>query len=128
MTLTIAAFYRFTAFPDPASLRGPLARAAHRAGVKGAIVLAPEGINGTIAGARAGIDAMLAHLRTLPGCARLDWKESTAAAQSPSAASRSGSRPRSPPSASPAPTPAPAPAPTSPPPTGTRSSPPRTRW
>ncbi len=81
MTLTIAAFYRFTAFADPASLRGPLARAAHRAGVKGTIVLAPEGINGTIAGARAGIDAMLAHLRTLPGCARLDWKESTAAAQ-----------------------------------------------
>jgi UPF0176 protein len=81
MTLTIAAFYQFTAFPDPASLRGPLARAASGAGVKGTILLAPEGINGTIAGSRAGIDAVLAHIRALPGCARLDCKQSTAAAQ-----------------------------------------------
>ncbi len=85
MTLTIAAFYRFTAFPDPASLRGPLARAARGARVKGTILLAPEGINGTIAGPRegpnTGIDAVLAQIRALPGCARLDWKESPATEQ-----------------------------------------------
>ena len=39
---------------------------------------APEGINGTIAGSRAGIDAVLAHIRALPGCADLDHKESFA--------------------------------------------------
>ncbi len=81
MTLTIAAFYQFTAFPDPASLRGPLARAASGAGVKGTILLAPEGINGTIAGSQEGIDTVLADLRALPGCARLDCKQSTAAGQ-----------------------------------------------
>ncbi len=85
MTHIVAAFYQFTPFPDPAALRGPLAQAARGAGVKGTILLASEGINGTIAGLRegpnTGIDAVLAHIRALPGCAGLDWKESTAAAQ-----------------------------------------------
>lgn len=80
MTLTVAAFYQFTPFPDPATLRGPLLGAAQGAGVKGTILLAAEGINGTIAGPRAGIDAVLAHIRALPGCADLDCKYSTAAA------------------------------------------------
>jgi UPF0176 protein len=80
MALIVAAFYQFTALPDPAAYKGPLARAACGAGVKGTILLAPEGINGSIAGSRAGIDAVLAHLRALPGCAGLDWKESPAAA------------------------------------------------
>ncbi len=76
--LTVAALYHFTAFPDPAALKGPLAQLACRNGVKGTLLLAREGINGTIAGSRAGIDAVLAHIRALPGCAALDWKESTA--------------------------------------------------
>jgi UPF0176 protein len=81
MSFVVAALYQFTAFPDPASLRGSLAAAARGAGVKGTILLAPEGINGTIAGSRAGIDAVLAHIRALPGCAGLEWKESSAADQ-----------------------------------------------
>ena len=81
MPIVVAAFYQFTAFPDPAGLRGPLARAARGAGVKGTVLLAPEGINGTIAGPRASIDAVLAHIRALPGCASLDCKQSTAAEQ-----------------------------------------------
>lgn len=44
----------------------------------GTLLLAKEGVNGTIAGTREGIDAVLAHLRALPGCADLEWKESTA--------------------------------------------------
>lgn len=75
---TVAAFYMFTPFPDPAALKGPLAQVACGHGVKGTILLAPEGINGTIAGPRAGVDAVLAHVRALPGCAALDWKESAA--------------------------------------------------
>jgi UPF0176 protein len=81
MPLTVAAFYQFTPIADPASLRGRLVRAAGGAGVKGTILLAPEGINGTIAGPREGVDTVLAHIRALPGCAGLDWKESSAAAQ-----------------------------------------------
>lgn len=76
--LTVAAFYQFTRFDDPAALKVPLARLACNLGVRGTVLLAPEGINGTIAGGRAGIDAVIAHIRTLPGCADLQWKESTA--------------------------------------------------
>ena len=76
--LTVAALYHFTRFPDPKALQGPLAKLACGEGVKGTLLLAPEGINGTIAGPRAGIDTVLAHIRALPGCAGLVWKESTA--------------------------------------------------
>jgi len=76
--LTVAALYHFTRFPDPAALRGPLLALCAEQGVKGSLLLAPEGINGTIAGSRDGIDRVLAHIRTLPGCADLDWKESPA--------------------------------------------------
>ena len=79
--LTVAALYKFTPFEDPASLKAPL-KAVCRAGqVKGTLLLAHEGINGTIAGTRAAIDAVIAHIRALPGCANLDWKESEAAMQ-----------------------------------------------
>ena len=78
---TVAALYHFTRFADPAALRAPLlaACAAHR--ITGTLLLAPEGINGTIAGPRDGIDAALAHIRALPGCAALVHKESHASAQ-----------------------------------------------
>jgi UPF0176 protein len=76
--LTVAALYQFTRFPDPAALRAPLLAVCQASGVKGTLLLAHEGVNGTIAGTRAGIDAVIAHLRTLPGCAALDWKESPA--------------------------------------------------
>ncbi len=76
--LTIAALYHFTRFPDPAALREPLLALATENGVKGSLLLAPEGINGTIAGPRDGIDAVLAHIRALPGCAALEHKESFA--------------------------------------------------
>ncbi len=76
--LTVAALYHFTRFDDPAALQGPLLAICQAGGVKGSLLLAPEGINGTIAGPRAGIDAALAHIRALPGCAGLIWKESPA--------------------------------------------------
>ncbi len=74
----IAALYHFTKLDDPAALRGPLLDLCLAQGVKGSLLLAGEGVNGTIAGPRAGIDAVLAHLRALPGCAELEWKESHA--------------------------------------------------
>lgn len=75
---TIAALYHFTSFDDPVALRGPLYDCCAENDVRGTLLLAREGINGTIAGPRAGIDAVLAHIRALPGCADLEWKESTA--------------------------------------------------
>ena len=73
----IAALYHFARFADPAGFKAPLAKLCCSNGVAGTLLLAQEGINGTIAGPRAGIDAVLAHIRSLPGCADLDWKEST---------------------------------------------------
>jgi UPF0176 protein len=78
---TIAALYHFTRFQDPAALQGPLKDLCLSQGVTGSLLLAGEGINGTIAGSRAGIDAVLAHIRALPGCADLEWKESSAQEQ-----------------------------------------------
>jgi UPF0176 protein len=77
---TIAALYHFTRFADPAALRTGLLAACGTAGVRGSLLLAPEGINGTIAGTKGGIDAVLATIRALPGCADLIHKESSAPA------------------------------------------------
>ncbi len=77
---TVAALYHFTRFPDPAAIKAPLAELCCTQGVKGSLLLAAEGINGTIAGPRAGIDAVLAHIRALPGCTDLSWKEAEAEA------------------------------------------------
>lgn len=76
--LIVAALYHFTRFPDPAALRPGLLQVCAANGVKGSLLVAPEGINGTIAGSRAGIDAVLRAIRALPGCAGLEWKESPA--------------------------------------------------
>lgn len=76
--ITVAALYKFTVFPEPAALRGPLLNACEAHGVKGTLLLAQEGINGTIAASREGIDAALEHIRTMPGCADIEWKESHA--------------------------------------------------
>jgi UPF0176 protein len=78
--ITVAALYHFTRFADPAQLRQPLLDRCLAEGVKGSLLLAGEGINGTIAGTRGGLDAVLAHIRALPGCALLQHKESPAAA------------------------------------------------
>lgn len=77
---TVAALYRFTRFDDPASLRDPLDQLCKEQGVRGTLLLASEGINGTIAGTADGIAAVLEHIRSLPDCADTDVKFSTAEA------------------------------------------------
>ncbi len=74
---TIAALYHFTQFPKPSALSPALIEVCSANAVKGTLLLAQEGINGTIAGPRAGIDKVLTHIRALPGCADLEWKEAT---------------------------------------------------
>ena len=76
--LTVAALYHFTRFSDPAALRPGLVQVCAAQGVKGSLLLAGEGINGTIAGPRSAIDTVLSHIRALPGCEGLEWKESPA--------------------------------------------------
>ena len=67
----VAALYQFTPFPDPAALQNGLTKAAEVQSVVGTLLLAPEGINGTIAGSRSGIDALLGYIQKLPGCQNL---------------------------------------------------------
>jgi UPF0176 protein len=80
MTFTVAALYRFAPFDDPAALRQPLLDLCSAEDVKGTLLLASEGVNGTIAGSAESIAAVIDHIRALPGCAELDVKYSTAAA------------------------------------------------
>ncbi|WP_298258910.1 rhodanese-related sulfurtransferase [uncultured Litoreibacter sp.] len=75
---TVAALYHFTRFSDPDALRPAIVELCAKAGIRGTLLVANEGINGTVAGDRAGIDALLSHLRSLPGCADLEHKESSA--------------------------------------------------
>ncbi|MBT9466136.1 rhodanese-related sulfurtransferase [Hydrogenophaga sp.] len=71
-----AALYQFVDLPDHADLREPLQSCCEAHGVKGTLLIAREGINGTIAGPEAGVRAVLAHLRSDARLARLPHKES----------------------------------------------------
>lgn len=72
--IKVAALYHFAPFNDPAALQAPLLELCRTNGVKGTLLLANEGINGTIAGSESGIGAVLSHIRGLPGCAGLEVK------------------------------------------------------
>ena len=76
----VAALYRFASFADPAALKAPLEATCRAQGVKGTLLLAGEGINGTIAGTQAGLEAVIAHIRALPRCGGLEVKWSDAPA------------------------------------------------
>lgn len=77
-SLTVAALYRFTRFEDCAAIRATLEQTCRAHRVRGTLLIAPEGINGTIAGCAEGIAATLDAIRGLPGCADLDVKFSSA--------------------------------------------------
>ena len=64
--LVVAALYKFVALEDYEEIREPLSNQCHALDVKGTLLLAKEGINGTIAGTREAIDKILAYLKTDP--------------------------------------------------------------
>jgi len=57
-------------------MREPLLDFLKQHEIKGTLLLAKEGLNGTVAGTRDAIDAMLAQLKSDPRLADLDYKES----------------------------------------------------
>ena len=79
MSYCVAALYHFAPLPDYECLRAPLQGMCDLLGLTGTILLASEGINGTIAGSEAAIADILAFLRADPRLAELDHKESRAA-------------------------------------------------
>ncbi|MBC7719799.1 MAG: rhodanese-related sulfurtransferase [Chitinophagaceae bacterium] len=75
-----AALYKFVELPDFAELQAPLQARCDLHHVKGTLLLAPEGINGTIAGQPADVHAVLAFLRADPRLAALEHKQAWASA------------------------------------------------
>jgi UPF0176 protein len=63
MPFKVAAFYQFVALPDFRELREPLRASCADLGLKGSVLLASEGINGTLAGSEDGIAALVKELR-----------------------------------------------------------------
>jgi UPF0176 protein len=83
MSLRVAAFYRFTplAEAERQALRQQLLAVGQAEGVKGTVLLAPEGVNGTVSGPEAGVEALLAVLLADPRFADLSLKRHSAAHQ-----------------------------------------------
>lgn len=77
----VCALYRFVRLNDFADLRQPLLKTLERNGLRGTLLLAREGINGTVAGSRIGVDALLNHLNRDPRFAGIDVKESVSQTQ-----------------------------------------------
>ena len=75
-SVVVAALYRFARFPDFEAFRQPLFEAMLAAEVRGTLLLAAEGINGTIGGSRLGIDKVLDFLQQDERFAGLEVKES----------------------------------------------------
>jgi len=74
----VAALYRFAAIADCAAVRDHL-EALCRPDVRGTLLVADEGLNGTIAGPEASVERVLDGIRALPGFATLDVKFAEAA-------------------------------------------------
>ena len=75
------AFYGFTAMEGLPALQQELKALAEQGSVRGTILLAEEGVNGTISGPDAGVTAVLDRLRQLPGLGGLEAKFSRAEQQ-----------------------------------------------
>jgi UPF0176 protein len=72
----VCALYKFVTLKNYKSLREPLHQVMLDNHIKGTLLLAEEGINGTISGPRDGIDALLAYLNTDPRLDPVSTKES----------------------------------------------------
>lgn len=74
--VVVCALYKFVTLNNYVELKEPLLACLTHNDVRGTLLLAQEGINGTVAGSRAGIDAMLAWLAQQPGLDNIVSKES----------------------------------------------------
>ncbi|MEL6495831.1 MAG: rhodanese-related sulfurtransferase [Cyanobacteria bacterium J06623_7] len=79
MTYLIATFYKFAELTDLPAKQAQILAWCRLESIKGTIILAEEGINGTIAGSEQAIASILNYLRGLPNLADLEHKESRTA-------------------------------------------------
>ncbi len=72
--VVVCALYKFVTLDNYQELRSPLHNEMERLELRGTLLLANEGINGTIAGTEQGVKALLAWLKTDPRLAEIDYK------------------------------------------------------
>lgn len=77
---TVAALYCFARFPDFEAHQAPLTELCDQNGIKGTLLLAAEGLNGTVAGTQSGIAALIAFIEAIPALREqnIELKYSTA--------------------------------------------------
>ena len=63
----VVALYRFFPVADPQALRDRLLLLCRDTGIRGTLIVAPEGLNGTLAGTSMAIDALITELNRLEG-------------------------------------------------------------
>jgi len=78
LPFTVAALYRFARLPQYQELRNPLAQLCDTNGIKGTLLLAAEGINGTVAGSAEAIARLVSYLESIPELAGPELKYSYA--------------------------------------------------
>ena len=76
-TYVVCAMYKFVRLDTYKTLRDPLLNIMKQLNICGTLLLAEEGINGTVAGSRESIDQLLDWLRQQPKLGDIDHKEST---------------------------------------------------
>lgn len=74
--IVVCALYHFAQFPDYKNFREPFLRLMEKHKIKGTLLLAAEGINGTIAGTREAVDALLNQIKSDARFKNLTHKES----------------------------------------------------
>ncbi|MGZ8191150.1 MAG: oxygen-dependent tRNA uridine(34) hydroxylase TrhO [Methylococcaceae bacterium] len=74
--IIVCALYKFVTLENFQDLRQPLLDVMESHDIRGTLLLASEGINGTVAGSRSAIDSLLAWFRSDPRLADIDHKES----------------------------------------------------
>ena len=74
--IVVAALYKFTRFSDFESYRESILNIMLDNEVRGTLLIAAEGINGTISGSRQGIDSVLDYLRSIEAIGSFTFKES----------------------------------------------------
>lgn len=80
LPICVAALYKFASVTDAGKRRDALAELCDAAGIKGTILIAREGLNGTVAGTDPAIEQVLSGIRSIPGFEELEVKFSRAAA------------------------------------------------
>ncbi|MCW6507371.1 rhodanese-related sulfurtransferase [Hyphomicrobiales bacterium BP6-180914] len=75
-TFAVSTFYRFIPLPECAALRAPLQHICDRHGIKGILLLAPEGLNATLAGVPERLETAVEEIRRHVGCPEFNVRTS----------------------------------------------------